>query len=629
MCGLGGYVGTGSQQVLDKMTGLLAHRGPDAHGTWVGNGAGLAHTRLAILDLSPAGNQPMGDSGGSVYVTLNGEIYNFLELRRELERAGYRFRSRSDTEVLLHGYRHWGESILSRLRGMFAFAIWDVDNQKLLLARDRMGIKPLFYAQLANGLVFASEMKALFAHSSLRAEMEAGAVDEYLALGYVAGPRTIFRGVHALLPGDWLRWQNGTLQEGHYWSPDFHHPVLQGSEDDLVDELDARLNDAVRSHLVSDVPVGVFLSGGIDSSLVAAIAQRHMDRPITTFTIGFSGAGDERAYARQVSAHIGTRHYERLAEPSLEETLPRLVWHLEQPLFDNSVLPTHLVSQLAREQVKVVLSGDGGDEPFAGYDWTRWALILPSLPLPSVENGWEWAYRAGKIGMLQRLYYDVSHSSEERYLRRMTASGRFRSWLYTPEYLNQRRGHAVDELRVLLRDASVRDPREAFLYADLRGFLPDDILFKVDRMSMAHSLEVRVPLLDHQLLEWVLRLPWAMRFRRGRGKYLLRRVAARYLPAANLKPRKQGFTVPVGRWLHGELGDLARALFASRGFAARGIIRQDKALQLLAMHRSGRYELGHRIWSLVILETWCRVWLDGQSPAQSLRALLAECGETV
>jgi len=609
------------------MTSLLAHRGPDARGTWVGREAGLAATRLAILDLSPAGNQPMGDPATGVYVVLNGEIYNFLELRAQLMEAGYPFRSRSDTEVLLQGYRHWGEAVLPRLRGMFAVAVWDGPRRQLLLARDRVGIKPLFYVELPDALVFASEIKALFAHPGVAIEMDPAAVDEYLARGHVAAPRTIFRGVRAVLPGQWVRWGRGRLEVGRYWSPDFHQPVLEGQEDDLVDQLDAGLNDAVRSHLVSDVPVGVFLSGGIDSSLVAAIAQRHMDGPITTFTIGFAGGGDERAYARQVAAHIGSRHYERLAEPSLEAEVPRLVWHLEQPLFDNSVLPTHLVSKLAREHVKVVLSGDGGDEPFAGYDWTRWALVLPSLPLPFGGSGWTWAYRTGKVGLLQRLWYDVSHSAEERYVRRMTASRAFRHWLYTPEYSERIGREATAHERLLPRGAPVRDPREAFLQADLNGFLPDDILFKVDRMSMAHSLEVRVPLLDHQLLEWILRLPWAMRFRHGRGKYLLRRVAGRYLPAAILKPRKQGFTVPVGRWLHGELGDLVQDLFASPAFAGRGIVRQDRALELLAMHRSGRYELGHRIWSLVILETWCRIWLDGQSPARSLRGMLVKSRE--
>ncbi len=628
MCGVGGYVGTGSEQLLDEMTKLLAHRGPDAGGTWVGHGVGLAATRLAILDLSPAGNQPMGDASRGAHVVFNGEIYNFEELRSELTSAGYVFHSRSDTEVLLHGYRHWGKSLLPRLRGMFAFAIWDEQSRQLLLARDRIGIKPLFYVELPDGLVFASEIKALFAHPGVAVEMDPSAVDAYVALGHVPKPATIFRGVQALRPGQWLGWRAGRVEMGSYWAADCRQPVLEGSEEELTEELDARLNDAIRSHLVADVPVGAFLSGGVDSSLVAAIARRHMDVPISTFTIGFTGGGDERTYAREVAAHIGSEHHERLAEPALEAQLPRLIWHLDEPLFDNSVLPTHLVSQLARERVKVVLTGDGGDEPFFGYDWTRWALTLPSLPLPGWSPGWGWAYRTGPLGRMQRLYFDVSHHAEDRYLRRMTASLAFRRWLYTPEYGERIERDVVDDLRARLDSAPVSDPRDAFVHADLTGFLPDDILFKVDRMSMAHGLEVRVPLLDHRLLEWVLRLPVDLRFRGGRGKYLLRRVAARYLPAAIVKPRKQGFTVPVGRWLYGELGDLVRAMFSSKEFAARGIIRPDRALQLLDMHRSGQYELGHRIWSLVVLETWCRIRLDGQSHAQSLRAMLAEGGSS-
>ena len=446
----------------------------------------------------------------------------------------------------------------------------------------------------------------------------------YLALGYVPAPRTIFQKVYALLPGHWLRWKEGRIETNQYWKPDFSQPVLKNQEDELIDEFEARLHDAVRSHLVADVPIGVFLSGGLDSSLVAAIAQRQSGAPLETFTIGFGGGGDERSYAREVAAHIGSQHRELLAEESLEAQLPQLVWHLDQPLFDNSILPTHLVSQLARNEVKVVLSGDGGDEPFAGYDWTRWALTLPSISLPPLKTHWAWAYRTGLTGTIQRLYQDISHRAEDRYLRRITTDHVFRSWLYNPEYQKQINHDPVDVLRLKLHEAAVRDHREVFLNADLTGYLPDDILFKLDRMSMAHGLEVRVPLLDHQLLEWVFQLPWDMRFRRGRGKYLLRRVAARYLPARILEPRKQGFTIPIGRWLRGNLGSLVKALFSSKAFATRGVICQSRALQLLTMHQSGQYELGHRIWSLVILETWCRVWLDGQSHVQSLRDIIGE-----
>jgi asparagine synthase (glutamine-hydrolysing) len=626
MCGIGGYVGKGSRTVLENMVRLLAHRGPDASGLWLGEHVGLAHTRLSILDLSSAGNQPMGGEPLGLRVVFNGEIYNFRELREELEAEGATFRTRTDTEVLLHGFRRWGEGLVERLRGMFAFALWDERERACLLVRDRIGIKPLFYAQFSYALVFASEIKALFAHPDLRIELDPLRVDEYLALGYVPNPQTIFRGVAALPPGSWLRWRNGAVETRRYWRPDRTDPLLEGSEAELADELDVRLNDAVRSHLVADVPVGAFLSGGVDSSLVAAIAQRHNDEPIQTFTIGFVGGGDERAYAREVADWIGSRHQERLAEPSLEEQLPKLVWHLDQPLFDNSVLPTFLVSQAARESGKVVLSGDGGDEPFLGYDWTRWALRVPFFSLPEMLRGWEWAYRAGPVGMGQRLYFDVSHGVRDRYLRRMTTAGSFRTWLYRPEFLVRLGGRVEDPLAARFDQASAMEPAETLVQADLTGFLPDDILCKVDRMSMACGLEVRVPLLDHRLLEWVLRLPLWLRFRHGRGKYLLRRVAARYLPESILKPRKQGFTVPIGRWLHGMMGDLARDLFTAKEFAARGLIRSDRALRLLDMHRSGRYDLGHRIWSLVVLEIWCRIWLDGQNHRQSVRSMLAETG---
>ncbi len=569
----------------------------------------------------------MADEASGLHVVFNGEIYNFAALRAELEAAGTAFRSSSDTEVLLQGYRRWGEAVVSRLRGMFAFAIWDERARTCFLARDRLGIKPLVYASVPGGLVFASEIKALFAHPGLSVELEPPAVDRYLALGYVPGPGTIFRHVLVLSPGCWLRWREGTVETGRYWEPDFSAGPLQGNEADLVEELDRRLSDAVVSHLVADVPVGAFVSGGVDSSLVAAIAAKHLDTPLHTFTIGFEGGGDERAYARRVSGWIGSAHHERLAEPEIEAQVPRLVWHMDQPLFDNSMLPTFLVSSLAREWGKVVLSGDGGDEPFFGYDWTRWALRLPSLPLPRRHAGWEGAYRAGWAGLAGRLYDDLSRTADERYLRRMTVPAALRAWLYRPEF-SERLGALEAEPLRLPRDG-LRDARDRFVRADLAGFLVDDILLKVDRMSMACGLEVRVPLLDHRLLEWVLRLPVPWRFREGRGKYLLRQVAGRYLPPDILQPRKQGFTVPIGRWLHGPLGLLVERLFASRRFAERGLIRPERARHLLDLHRSRRYDLGHRLWSLAILEIWCRIWLDRQTPDQSIRTLLAETGDAV
>jgi len=619
MCGICGFVGTDlNGNTVQRMVTTLNHRGPDGSGFWTGTGGALGHTRLAIIDLTEAAKQPMTTQDGRYVIVFNGEVYNYQELRHELEQNGESFQSSSDTEVVLIGYRKWGRETLHRLRGMFAFAIWDTQHQQLFLARDRIGIKPLFYTPLAGALVFASEIKSMLMHARLSREINPAAVNSYLTLGYIPGPDTIFRDIHALSPGYCLEWHNGRLRTHQYWAPDFTSEPLGASEDDLVEEFDQRLNDAVKAHLVADVPVGAFLSGGVDSSLVTAIAQRNSPEPLRTYTIGFAEGADERHFARTVATHINSHHQERLATPELVEDLPLLVWHLEQPLFDNSVLPTFLVSKFAKEQVKVVLSGDGGDEPFAGYDWTRFALNLPNLPITWDTSGWQWAYRSGLRGLLRRLLYDLGHGGDSRYLRRTTVPQSLTHWLYTTEF-SELLGEDVDEsLSVALGNAPIRDRRDRFLYTDLRIYLPEDVLFKVDRMSMANGLEVRVPLLDHQLLEWILRLPFSMRYRHGRGKHLLRKVAARYLPSFILKPRKQGFTIPIARWLYGGLGQLVEALFSSKAFRERDIVRPEAAMALLSMHRSKRYDLGHRIWSLVILEIWARVWLDGQQLSGAL-----------
>jgi asparagine synthase (glutamine-hydrolysing) len=607
------------------MTNAIAHRGPDREGYYLSEEPGkivaLGHRRLTIIDITERGNQPISNEDDSLFIVYNGEIYNYRELGRKLRDLGHRFKSDSDTEVILHLFEEKGMGCLDDFRGMFAFALWDQNRSRLLLARDRIGVKPLFYAPLDNGIVFASEIKSILLHPSVHAVLDPPAVDSYLTLGYVPGPRTIFKGINALLPGQRILWSQGVLEVCHYWQPTFLEPILSNKESELVDELDGLLNESVRHHLISDVPVGAFLSGGIDSSLVTAIAQKHNRQPLETFTIGFTEGRDERIYARAVAQHVGSQHHEELARPDLAERVPRFLWHLEQPLFDNSILPTFLVSELASRHGKVVLSGDGGDECFAGYDWTRFSLILPRVPIPWNPENWEWLYERGKRGFLKRLVYDLASPSVLRYLRRITTPALFRHWLYTREFSSQLDSDPTRYLVDFLHGAPVREEQERFLYCDLRAYLPEDVLFKVDRMSMAHGLEVRVPLLDHKLLEWLFRLPFHMRFRRGRGKYLLRKVAERYLPSLVLKPRKQGFTIPVDAWLRGHLGDTAEALFSSEAFADRGIVSPEKALSLLETHRRGTHNLGHRIWSLIVLEVWARIWLDGQNHNVSLEQM--------
>ncbi len=604
MCGLAGYVGEGKQAVLLEMARVLHHRGPDAHGTWLDEQAGLAHARLSIQDLSEAGAQPMSEQG--LHMVFNGEIYNAPELRKQLISAGHTFRGHSDTEVILHGYMQWGKEVLARLSGMFAIALWDEKEQSMLLARDRIGIKPLFYAEHYQGLVFGSEIKAIFKHEGITKALNTPMIDAYLALGYVPRPQTIFTGVCVLPPAHALIWQAGNIHIEPYWQLS-DGETLQGSELELTDELDKRLNDAVASHLLADVDIGAFLSGGVDSSLVCAMAAKQMDVPLKTFTIGFEGGGDERAWAAMVAEHIGSQHHAHVAGLDLVEKLPTFLQHLEQPLFDNSILPTYLVSQVASEQVKVVLAGDGGDEPFFGYDWTRRALSLPRLLPNIVFSGWQWAYRTGKLGLLQRGLFDVSHDADARYLRRMTVAQAFRHRLYHDDY---RASLSNEPSELLQTSLSEQQGENRFCYTDFNYYLPEDVLFKVDRMSMAHGLEVRVPLLDHKLLEWAMALPLDMRFKDGRGKYLLRKVAARYLPADILKPRKQGFTIPIGDWLRGDLGQWAESLFLSDTFKQRGIFKPEKVLELLRLHQSGTLELGHRVWSLIVLEMWFREWMD-------------------
>jgi asparagine synthase (glutamine-hydrolysing) len=610
MCGICGYIGIVDSPDLAKMVRSISHRGPDDFGQWIGNRAGLGHTRLSVIDLTSAAWQPMATPDHRYVIVFNGEIYNYRELRRELEILGEHFLSSSDTEVILVGYRTWGRRIVEKLRGMFAFAVLDNREQTLLLARDRIGIKPLFYASRLNGLIFASEMKTLFASTMLSRELNPAAVDSYLTLGYIPGPKTIFKDINALPPGTYLEWKGGGVQTHTYWEPKFKRSDQLKKETDLLEEMDEMLNDAVRSHLVSDVPVGAFLSGGVDSSLVAAMAQRHSTEPLRTYTIGFEGGGDERHFARIVASHIGSNHQDHLITPDLFKLLPRLLWHLEQPLFDNSILPTYLVSEIARRDVKVVLSGDGGDEPFAGYDWTRYALAIPRLHSLGSHQGWQWAYQSGFFGRVKRLLYDTGHDASCRYLRRVIVPRSLRHGLFRREFLDLLDENAEDFIMTFLNTAPVQDERDRFLYADLRVYLPEDVLFKVDRMSMAHGLEVRVPFLDHVFLDWSLQLPFDMRFRWGRGKYLLRKLAARYLPPLILEPRKQGFTVPISRWLRGSTSHLVEGLFSSKAFKERGIIDPQAALKLLTMHQSKRFDLGHRVWSLFILELWARIWLD-------------------
>lgn len=614
MCGIIGVVSVQgevpSAEVGEAMNRAILHRGPDDGGLHREPHAMLGMRRLAIIDLA-GGHQPMYSEDRSVVLVFNGEIYNFRRLRAELEALGHRLRSDSDSEVILAAYLQWGTAAVSRLEGMFAFAIWDARRQRLLLARDRLGKKPLFVREHAGQLAFASELKSLLALPGFAREVDLGVLPAYFAFGYVPTPRCVFRGVRKLAPGHFAEFDAAGYREQRYWQPQ-STPAFAGSEAEAEAQLAGLLEQAVSDRLVADVPFGAFLSGGLDSSVVVALMARCMSQRVKTFSIGFREARySELSDARRVAGHLGTDHHELVVEPDATALVERLVWHLDEPFADSSALPTYLVSELAAGQVKMVLSGDGGDEAFAGYE--RYLKLLTLERLGPLRGPAALALKGagslipGRTGFrLRRIGERLGLPLADRYLSGVALS--------RPEQSMALLGDAGAEGYASLHHLFHRDDRRPLLdrivEVDLHSYLCDDILVKLDRMSMAASIEGRAPLLDHRVVEFALRLPVAMRVRGGRGKHLLRQVARRWLPEAVLDKPKQGFGIPLDEWFRGSLGAMAGDLFASRSFRERGWIRPLAADALLARHRGGAENHAESLWQLLCLELWAKQFVD-------------------
>jgi asparagine synthase (glutamine-hydrolysing) len=606
------------------MADRLVHRGPDAAGYYVGRGVGLAHRRLSILDVA-AGKQPLANEDGTVWVAFNGEIYNFKQLRRELAARGHTFRTQSDTEVIVHAYEEWGADCVQRFRGMFAFALWDDRSRRLLLARDRVGIKPLYYAETPDGLLFASEIKAILEDPGVDRSWDPEALDAYLTLLYIPSPKTIYREIRKLPAGHVLVAEPGQIAIRQYWDLEFRSKdgaIDEPQEMRYLEELDAQLSDAVSSHLVSDVPLGAFLSGGIDSTAVVAYMAQAADAPVIASSVGFNErAHNELDKARAVAAHLGCEHFTKVIVPRVADLLPRLAWHFDEPFADSSAVPTYYVSAVARERVTVALSGDGGDELWAGYPWHR------------VER-WEsrarrWLGRtgceiAGRIG--HQLPLAVKGARSLRHLGLSGVDACASKYGYEQFDAAAKRNLYSDGFATSCRDsdpfASARrayetcqssDPLDRVMYVDVKTYLADDILTKVDRMSMAVSLESRVPLLDHQLMEFAATVPSSLKLRGRTSKYLLRRILERRVPSAIVNGPKHGFTVPVGEWLRGPLASMTTDLLFDGRLASRGLFRADGLRRLWNEHRTGRRDHRHRLWSLLMLELWFREFIDGRS----------------
>jgi asparagine synthase (glutamine-hydrolysing) len=624
MCGITGRFNYNPRRSVDRdvlvsMTDAVAHRGPDAAGYYHGPGIGLGHRRLSIIDLA-TGDQPLANESGTVQVVFNGEIYNFAEVRAELIAHGHQFRTGSDTEVIVHGYEQWGERCVDRFRGMFAFAVWDVPARRLLLARDRLGVKPLYYAEMpGTGLIFGSEIKSILADAEVSREWHAGALDAYLTLLYIPAPDTIYRAVKKLPPGHLLVAERGQIRISRYWNLQFTGDGDPAREDEYLEELDARLREAVGLRLVSDVPLGAFLSGGIDSSTVVAYMKEVSGKPPVTIAVGFDNAAyDEVEHAETVARHLGCEFHALVASPRVEELLPKLAWHFDEPFADSSAVPTYYVSKAARELVTVALSGDGGDELWAGY------------ARHEVEH-WEQRVR-GSLGSASRLAGLMARAlplsvKGARSLRHLAASPdhayalKHAYGMFEPDAKTRLYSHDFSEavgdadvfstFRDAYRDCASLDPMDRAMYVDARTYMIDDVLTKVDRMSMAVSLEAREPLLDHKLLEFAAGVPATLKLKNGQRKYLLRRVLDRRVPRSIIDRPKRGFEAPIGEWLRGPLSGLTADLLLDGRLRERGIFDPREVTRLWDEHRSRRVEHPHRLWQLVMLELWFRQFIDG------------------
>ena len=634
MCGIAGVLlpnaASPAPEIEARLWHMIApirHRGPDDEGVWTDGLCGLAHARLSIIDLSPAGHQPIASADGTVWLTYNGEIYNFADLREELAALRYVFRSRTDSEVIANGWHAWGPALFPRLRGMFALALWDRRSRRLILARDRIGKKPLYYAPTGAAFLFGSEIKAVLAWTGVARMPNLGAINDYLSLQYVPAPQTAFAGIYKLPAAHYLVIEAdpaGGSRVGepvHYWElprPQASNAARPAAE--LQAELVAHLEEAVRLRLVADVPLGAFLSGGIDSSSVVAMMARAGSGRVKTFSIGFSDRNyDERRYARLVAERYGTEHEEFVVEPDAVAVLPKLVWHYGEPFADPSAVPTYYVSEMARRHVTVALSGDGGDEAFLGYPRyraMRYLVHLDRFP------------KAARLGLAQLLGHmpagvqrkfrllqirDVLQTEADAPAQRYGATLAFFADRDKSEGYGEAMQHDVARSafdRFAAYFAGTDDLVDGANRSDIHTYLPDDLMVKVDVASMAHGLETRAPLLDHVLLEWAARLPADIKMKAGTTKALFKAAMAPYLPREILYRKKMGFGVPLERWFRHELRELAYDTLLDRRACERGIMRPGYVRRLLDEHGAGTRNHHTRLWALLMLELWFRSWID-------------------
>jgi asparagine synthase (glutamine-hydrolysing) len=636
MCGIAGFFGpeenfdsTERRVLVKRMCDIIEHRGPDDEGFYVQGGVALGMRRLSIIDLV-TGHQPISNEDGSIWIVFNGEIYNFFELRDDLVARGHIFQTQTDTEAIIHLYEEMGEACVERLRGMFGFAIWDRRERKLFLARDRVGKKPLHYSLAGDTLIFGSEIKSILQHPEVAREVNIDAISDFLSFGYVPDPQTAFRGITKLPPGHTLTFKDGRLSTRCYW--DFGNQ--QSDESDApqderyyVERLRELIAESVKLRLVSDVPLGAFLSGGIDSSTIVAMMARQMDRPVKTFSIGFSESSfDELHHARITARHFNTDHHEFVVTPDVCKIVEDIVWHHDEPFGDVSSIPTYMVSKMAREHVTVVLSGDGGDELFAGYE--RYLVdqdrrVFERIPGFIRRN---LMLRASRV--LPRAVYgknflrNVSLEGDARYVDSLSYFDEdAKQELLSTEIRRVLGGRDSSEsFRQLLTVPRSAEHIERLLYLDSKTYLPGDILTKVDRMSMAHSIEARVPLLDHKLIEFVQTIPSTLKLRGRLTKHILKQAVRGLVPDQIIDRPKQGFGVPIAKWLNNELRDMLHDTLTDSRTRQRGYFNQQAVKAILDEHARGRRDNSRHLWGLLTLELWQRTFIDGNAAAVGVQS---------
>jgi asparagine synthase (glutamine-hydrolysing) len=627
MCGICGIFDAGGggvfqEPLVRRMASMIAHRGPDEEGYHVTPRCVLGHRRLKIIDLSPRGHQPMGNEDGTIWVSFNGEIYNYSDLRADLVRRGHQFRSQTDTEVLVHLYEEKGESFLNDLNGMFAFALWDARREKLLLARDRFGKKPLYYFIDGSRLLFASEIKGILADPSVPRQIDPEALSAYLSLGYVPSPASIFKGIQKLPPASWMTIEVDPAKEElkidgpqRYWTLRYH-PDSRLTETECVPQIQELIRDAVRVRLFSDVPLGAFLSGGLDSSTVVATMADVGETPVETFSVGFDEESfDELHFAQIVAKRFNTNHHVLQCSPNILEILPKLVYHYDEPFADSSAIPTYCISEAARQQTTVILTGDGGDESFAGYTrydngmrlWKKQNTLSGTLArglcrflvdfYPVKARGW---------GILNRR----SLPALDSYIADLCIfQPPHKRALLAHEWEARSDGHAFRLGRDLADSVGGGEFLSGMQGMDQMLYLPDDILVKVDRASMAVGLETRAPLLDYRLAEFMSTVPEALRYRNGTNKYLLKQAVRAKLPVEIIDRPKMGFAVPLKHWFRGQAAELVREVLLSKSARERGIFRPMELQRLVDGHTGGR-DFSSQLWAAVFFESWCQTWLD-------------------